>query len=114
MRGVRCVLLNKGHIGMQISVNIIKQGKHVLVAACDLNLLGVTLKLKEISFVVQKGFYGGSVVGIEEAVSLMRQGTSVNIIGHEIVGAAVEEGLVHPEAVLDISGVPHAQIIRMY
>ncbi len=99
---------------MRVSVNIIRQGKHVLVAACDLSLLGKTLKFKELSFVVRKDFYGGSVVSVEEAVSLMRQGTSVNIIGHAIVGAAVDEGLVHPEAVLDISGVPHAQIVKVY
>lgn len=99
---------------MQVSVNIIKQGKHVLVAACDLNLLGKTLRFREIDFVVHKSFYGGYVVSIEEAVSLIRQGTSANIIGSTIVKAAIEEGLVHPQAVLDISGVPHAQIVRVY
>ncbi|MFB0567448.1 MAG: DUF424 family protein [Candidatus Bathyarchaeia archaeon] len=25
----------------------------------------------------------------------------------------MQEGLVHPEAILEISGVPHAQIVKM-
>lgn len=98
---------------MQVSVNIMKQGKHVLVAACDLNLLGKTLKLGEINFVVDRSFYWGSIVSVEEAVSLIRQGTNANIIGPAIIKAAIDEGLVHPRAVLDISGVPHAQIVRI-
>ena len=108
------IFIDKRYIVMQVSVNIIKQGKHVLVAACDLNLLGKTLKLREIDFVVHKSFYGGTVISIEEAVSLIKQGTTVNIIGSAIVKAAVKEGLVHPQAVLDVSGVPHAQIVKSY
>jgi hypothetical protein len=108
------IFINKGYIAMQVSVNIVKQGKHILVAACDLNLLGKKLKFREIDFVVHKNFYGGTVVSIEEAVSLIKQGTTVNIIGSAIVKAAMKEGLIHPQAVLDISGVPHAQIVRMY
>lgn len=99
---------------MQVSVNIIKQGKHVLVAACDLNLLGKTLKFREINFIVHRSFYEGSVVSVEEAVDLIKQGTNVNIVGPAIVQAAIDEGLVHPQAILDISGVPHAQIVKMY
>jgi len=98
---------------MEVSVNIIKQGKHVLVAACDLNLLGKTLRFGEINFEVSREFYGGSVVSVEEAVNLMRQGTAVNMVGLTIVKRAIEEGLIHPQAILKISGVPHAQIVRL-
>ena len=98
---------------MKVSVNVIKQGKHTLIAACDLNLLGKTLKFGEINFEVRRVFYGGSVVSVEEAVNLMKQGTAVNMIGSVIVKKAIEEGLVHPQAILDISGVPHAQIVKI-
>ena len=98
---------------MDVSINIIKQGKNVLVAACDLNLLGKTLKFGKIDFEVRRNFYGGSVVNVEDAVNLIKQGTSVNLIGSVIVKRVIEEGLIHPRAVLDISGIPHAQIIKM-
>jgi len=62
---------------------------------------------------VREEFYKGLRVSVEEAVDLMRQSTVVNMVGECVVGRAIEEGLVHPEAVLRISGVPHAQIVRM-
>jgi hypothetical protein len=35
------------------------------------------------------------------------------MIGTNIVQKAIEQGLVHPEAVLEICGVPHAQIVKI-
>jgi hypothetical protein len=35
------------------------------------------------------------------------------MVGQKIVEKAIEKGLIHPEAVLKISGIPHAQIIKM-
>jgi hypothetical protein len=98
---------------MDISVNVIKQGGHMLVAACDLNLLGCTLKFGKINFEVHRNFYGGSVVSVEKAMTLIRRGNAANLIGPVIVNQAVEEGLIHPNAVLSISGIPHTQIVRM-
>ncbi|MFH0749174.1 MAG: DUF424 family protein [Candidatus Bathyarchaeota archaeon] len=97
---------------MEISVNIIKQGKQLLVAACDFDLLGRTLKFGEIDFEVSKNFYGGCKLSVEKAVDLMRQGTAVNMLGPIIVKKAIEKGLIHPKAVISISGIPHAQILK--
>ena len=52
-------------------------------------------------------------MSVEEAVALIQQSTIVNMVGQNIVKRAIEKGLIHPEAVLKISGVPHAQIVRM-
>ena len=97
----------------RISVNVIKQGRHVLVAACDVDLLGKTLKFGKVNFEVREDFYGGCIVHVDEAVSLIRNATNVNLVGSIIVNRAIKEKLVHPQAVLDISGVPHAQIIKL-
>lgn len=98
---------------MKISVNVIKQGTHVLVAACDADLLDKTLKFGTIDFKVRKDFYGGSLVHVEEAVSLIKNATDANLVGSIIINRAIKEKLLHPQAVLDISGVPHAQIIKL-
>jgi hypothetical protein len=37
----------------------------------------------------------------------------VNMVGKNVVKKAIERGYVHPEAVLHIEGVPHAQIIKL-
>jgi len=98
---------------MEVSINIIKQGKHVLIAACDLDLLGKTLKFGKLDFRISQSFYGGFNVSVDEAIDLIKQGTTVNIIGSVLVKKAIEEGVIHPKAVIEISGIPHAQIVRL-
>jgi len=90
-----------------------KWGQYVLLAACDAELLGKVLREGKIVFEVREEFYKGSKVSVEEAIDLMRQSTVVNMVGKRIVDKAIEKGMIHPEAILKISGVPHAQIVRL-
>ena len=83
------------------------------MATCDADLLGKVLCEGKIVFEIREEFYKGLKVSVEEAIDLIEQSTMVNMVGHLIVKKAVEKGLIHPEAVIKISGVPHAQIIRM-
>ena len=95
-----------------VYVNVIKHGEHVLVAACDVTILGKTLKHGALTFEVKKSFYGDKKVKLEEAIDLIKNSTSANLVGHNIVNEALKERLVHPNAVMLISGVPHAQLIK--
>lgn len=94
-------------------MNMRKWGHHVLLAACDADLLGRVLREGEIVFEVREDFYKGPKMSVDEAIGLMRKSTMVNMIGNCIVQKAIEKGLIHHEAVLNISGVPHAQIVKM-
>jgi len=85
----------------------------VLLATCDAELLGKRFKEGEIVFEIREDFYKGPKVSVEEAIALIQQSTIVNMVGKNIVKKAIEKGLIHPEAVLKISGIPHAQIVRM-
>ncbi len=90
-----------------------KWGRFVLLATCDAELLGRVLREGKIVFEVREEFYKGSKVSVEEAIDLMKQSTIVNMVGRNIVEKAIERGLVHPEAVLKISDVPHAQVVKI-
>jgi len=90
-----------------------KWGHYVLLATCDAELLGKVLREGKIVFEVREEFYKGLKMTVEEAVGLMEQSTIVNMVGHNVVKKAIEKGLIHPDAVLKISGVPHAQIVKM-
>lgn len=90
-----------------------KWGHCVLLATCDAELLGKVLREGKIVFEVREEFYRGSKVSVEEAIDLMRQSTVVNMVGKCIVDKALEKGMIHPEAILKISGVPHAQIVKL-
>ena len=85
----------------------------MLLATCDAELLGRVLRDGKIVFEIREQFYKGPKMTAEEVIELMEQSTIVNMVGHKIVRKAIERGLVHPDAVLEISGVPHAQIVKM-
>ncbi len=96
----------------EICINTIKQGRHVIIAACDAELLDKSLEYGKIKFIVRKDFYGGSLVFLEEAMEILKMGTIINLVGEQIVNGAIKCGIVHPDSIIDISGVPHVQIMR--
>ena len=96
-----------------VYVNVRKHGNNVVLATCDCGLLGRVLRDGKIVFEVREEFYKGMRVTIEEAIELCRQSTIVNMVGKCIVSKAVKAGLVHPQAILKISGIPHAQIVKL-
>ncbi len=98
---------------MKVYAKLSKCGEHVLLAACDEELLGQILRDGKIVFKVGEEFYKGPKMPLEEAIGLMQESTVVNMVGPNIVKKAIEHGLVHPAAVLEICGVPHAQIVKL-
>ncbi len=94
-------------------MNLRKIGGNVLLAICDCEILGRTLREGKIVFNVKEEFYRGARVSIEEAVAMIENSTIVNMIGKNVVKKAIERGYVHPEAVLNIEGIPHAQIVKL-
>jgi hypothetical protein len=94
-------------------VNIKKMGRNVLLAACDVEIIGRTLREGKVVFCVKEDFYKGARVSIEEALCMIENCTIINLIGKNVVKKAIERGYVHPEAILNIEGVPHAQIVRL-
>jgi hypothetical protein len=97
---------------MDVYVNLKKVGRNVLLAMCDCELLGKTLREGKIVFHVKDEFYNGRKASIEEAISMISNSTIVNLVGKRCVEKAIDKGYVHPDAVLRIEGVPHAQIIK--
>ena len=98
---------------MEVYVNLKQVGKNVLLAICDVELLGRTLREGKIVFRVKEEFYNGRKASVEEAVCMINNSTIVNLIGKNCVEKAIAKGYVHPEAVLNIEGIPHAQIVKL-
>ena len=98
---------------MEVYVKIRKWGRQVLLAACDAEILGKTLKDSNITFEVSEKFYKGYKTSVDDAIDLIEESTIVNLVGTNIVKRAIERGYVHPEAVIKICGIPHAQIVKI-
>jgi len=96
-----------------VYVKVTRWGRHTLLAVCDTDILGKTFKENGVVFEVKEEFYNGYKTSIDEALALIEQSTIVNLCGRNIVKKAIEKGYVHPEAIFEICGVLHAQIMKM-
>lgn len=96
-----------------ISVRRHSAGNELLVAACDSALLGKRFEEGELCLELGAGFYEGERVDRKLFLEVLALATIANLAGEETVGAAIEAGVVDPECVIRIQGVPHAQLVRM-
>jgi hypothetical protein len=96
-----------------ITVKMYRQGPEVLVAACDVDILGKTFRAKGLKIHVSEGFYKGDAGDEEMLVNRLEMATVANLVGEKCVQIAIEHGFVDPRCVLVIDGVPHAQMARM-
>ena len=91
--------------------------KDYLVTVCDEKLLGETVDDGEIELYVNERFFGGELATIEQCLNEMNKATSCNLIGFEIVNAAVQNRIVSDLAVMWIDckkngRVGHVMLIR--
>jgi uncharacterized protein len=98
---------------MEVYMNLKRVGSNVLLAVCDCELLGRTLREGKIVFKIKDEFYNGRKGTVEEAMGMINNSTIVNLVGKTCVEKAIAHGYVHPEAVIEIEGVPHAQIMKL-
>ena len=103
----------RARLDVEVYVNLKKMGRNVLLAICDCELLGRTLREGKVVFHIKEKFYNGGKVSVEEAVGMIENSTIVNMVGKNCVEKAISKGYVHPEAVIQIEGVPHAQILKL-
>ncbi len=81
----------------------------VILSAADSDLVGKDLREGKLHLQVTAEFYGNVRVSRETFVSSLKMCTIANLVGREAVDTAIAEGLVEPENVIFIGGIPHAQ-----
>jgi uncharacterized protein len=96
-----------------ISMKSYKQGNDLLIGACDEKLLGKKFEEGKFQIDVKKEFYEGERVTSDVFKKILGGATIANLVGSETIKAAVEIGLVDPDSIIKIKGVPHAQMVRM-
>ncbi|RXA20522.1 DUF424 domain-containing protein [Methanosarcina sp. MSH10X1] len=94
-------------------LKIYKNGGHVLVAACDREVLGKTLKHGNTTVEISRAFYEGECVSEEELQKALEEATTANLFGEKTIKCAIKCGLIDPDSVIIIDDVPHAQIFRV-
>jgi len=96
-----------------ISIKKYNQGNDLLIGACDEELIGKKFEDGQLQIDVSKSFYDGERVSSEVLKKFLEEATIANLVGEKTVKCAIDIGLVDPDCVLKIKGIPHAQMVRM-
>ena len=84
-----------------------------VLAACDKELLGKTLRDGSTEFFVSEKFYKEKETSEKELREKLKSFDNINLIGNKVVRIAIQEKLVEEKSVLYIKGIAHAQIFRV-
>ncbi len=85
----------------------------ILLAACDEDIIGETFCEGDLQIIVLESFYGGDKVSKEDFVAQLKKATIVNLVGENVIKIALSLELISEDGIIEIAGVPHAQIARL-
>ena len=91
---------------MQFSVRITEYQKKIMLNICDADLLGKKIIQDELIIHISQSYYGERFVEREEAESLLKNSSIINIAGKETVSLSVELGIGSESGIKIISDVP--------
>ncbi len=115
----RSTTQSKGDIGwlkgekVKVNYHVYDQGDEVLLAACDDDVVGRTLQDGDINFEVKESFYGGQKIEIDGLKKEFERSTIANLVGENVVDAAIDADFGRKEDIMMIEDVPHLQIVRL-
>lgn len=84
-----------------------------VLALCDKDILGKKFSEGKIQIDLSSNFYNGSGVSDADLIKLMNSANILNIVGEKAVGFAVKYDVVDKGNVLLVSGIPHAQVVKV-
>ena len=105
---------NKENEAAMISIKMYKQGDDLVIGACDEELLGKRFSEGKFQIDVTKKFYEGERITLKTLERFLLDATIANLVGKQTVDCAIRLGLVDPDCILNIKGIPHAQVVRMF
>ncbi len=91
-------------------VKIHKTQDSFVVAICDKDLIGKTLKDKNLTLKVSEHFYKGEDLNEEEVLKTIEKATNINILGKKSIAFALKHKIIKEENIIKIQNAPHAQI----
>ena len=96
-----------------ISIRMYQKGNDLLLGACDEKLLGKKFEDGKFQIDVKREFYDGERITPSAFKKLLADATIANLVGKVTIKCAIEAGVVDPECIIKIKGIPHAQMVRM-
>ena len=91
---------------MKFSVRVSEYQKNVMLNICDADLMGKKIMQDKLTMHISEAYYGKKIVEIDEAKTLLKNSSVINMVGKDTVSLAVELGIGSENGVKVISDVP--------
>ena len=91
---------------MQFSVRISDYQKNTMVNMCDAELIGTDVVDGELKIHISENYYGKKIVDKDEAISLLKSASIMNLVGKETISLATNLGIGSESGVKIISDIP--------
>ncbi len=98
---------------MKVYLKIHKQPLGQVVAACDEEILGKCFISGKLKIDVTERFYKGKLKDIEEVLIILGNSKNFNIVGQNIIQAAIQKCIISDDAVLTVQEIPIAMKITI-
>ena len=98
---------------MLFSIRVTNHQNNLMLNICDSSLLGKKIADDKITMNISKSYYCERIVEKEEAQNLLKQCSSINMVGKETVSLSVDLGIGSPQAIKEIDGIPFLLIFKM-
>ena len=98
---------------MQFSVKTTDYQKNLMLNICDLELLGKNIVEDELNMNISESYYGEKIVEHEEARSLLKDASIINMVGEKTISLSLELGVGSEKGVKIIGGVPFLIVFKM-
>jgi uncharacterized protein len=96
----------------QYIAHTIKWQNAILVNICDEELLGTTVKGEKVEMPISRDYFGSEKVSEDQAISLVKQSSIVNLAGSRIVEKVVGNNLASARAVKRVGDVAFLMIYK--
>lgn len=98
---------------MQFSVKVTDYQKNIMLNICDANLLGKKIIQDELNMHISESYYGEKFVEKEEAKTLLKNSSIINMVGKETISLSLQLGIGSEDGVKTISDVPFLIVFKM-
>jgi hypothetical protein len=98
---------------MQFAVKVSDYQKKKMLNICDADLLGKKITQDDLTMNISESYYGDRFVEAEEAETLLKTSSIINMAGKEAVSLSVKLGVGSESGIKIISGVPFLIIFNV-
>ncbi len=98
---------------MSFSIKLTDYQKNAMLNICDANLLGKKISEKELEVHISQSYYGEKIVEKEEAKTLLKNSSIINMVGKEIVSLSTSLGIGSEDGIKEIDGIPFLIVYKV-